>query len=386
VAEPAGRGEGAMTRVASFGMSLGHTSGMQDHARLLAQALPAEGVSCSLHWLAREQRSLRTARREVAEWTRGLEAALREERPSALVMHYASFAYAHRGIPVFLGPALRAARRCGAPLIALMHELAYPLRGGPRGFVWAGTHRAALLALMRASVAAVVTTEQRVAWLQSRRWLPRRPVAFAPVYSNLPPPHPSVPVDELRVGLFGYAYEGANGGLVLDALSRLRGELPVRLELLGAPGPGTATAAAWLEQAQRRDVREAIEFSGRLPAQELSDALAGCAVLLCAASPGPTSRKGTLAASLASGRPVVAIDGHLTWEELREQDAARVVPADASALAAELGLLLSHDAEREALGARGRAFHDRRMAAARTAELVKDLVLRLDAGHLTRRA
>ncbi len=69
----------------------------------------------------------------MAAWARGLEAALREERPSALVMHYASFAYAHRGIPLFLGPALRAARRCGAPLIALMHELAYPLpRRRPR--------------------------------------------------------------------------------------------------------------------------------------------------------------------------------------------------------------------------------------------------------------
>jgi hypothetical protein len=361
-------------------MSLGHTSGMHDHARLLAQALPAEGVACSLHWLAREQHSLRGARSEVDAWSRALEAALREERPGALVMHYASFAYAHRGIPLFLGPALRAARRCGAPLIAFMHELAYPLRGGPRGYLWAGTHRAALLALMRASGAVVVTTEQRVRWLQSRRWLPHRPVAFAPVYSNLPPPTVAVPVDELTLGLFGYAYEGANGGLVLDALSRLRGELPVRLQLLGAPGPGTATAEAWLDQAQRRGVRDAIAFSGLLPAQELSDALAGCAVLLCAASPGPTSRKGTLAASLASGRPVVAIDGHLTWGELREQDAARVVPADAAALAAELQRLLCNSDEREALGARGRAFHDRRMAATRTAELVKGLLQTLGVG------
>ena len=127
-------------------------------------------------------------------------------------------------------------------------------------------------------------------------------------------------------------------------------------------------------------MREAIEFSGRLPAQELSDELARCAVLLCAASPGPTSRKGTLAGSLASGRPVVAIDGHLTWGELREQDAARVVPADAGALAAELTRLLGDRAEREALGARGRSFHERRMAAACTARLLGGLIAQLDAG------
>ena len=372
MADPPAAGGGA--RVASFGMSLGQTSGMRDHARLLSEALPAEGVPCSLHWLGREQTALAGARREVAAWARELEGALREERPSALVMHYASFAYAHRGIPLFLGPALRAARRSGLPLIALMHELAYPLRGGVRGYVWAGTQRAALLALMLPASAAVVTTEQRVQWLRSRRWLPARPVAFAPVYSNLPPPSPQVEVDALRVGLFGYAYEGANGGLVLDAIARLRQEIALRLELLGAPGPDTPTAEAWLAEARRRGVEGAVEFSGRLPGQALSDELARCAVLLCAASPGPTSRKGTLAGSLASGRPVVAIDGHLTWQELRKQDAARVVAADAGALSAELGRLLADPAERDALGARGRAFHDHRMAAACTAQLLRRLI------------
>ncbi len=377
MAEEAPPGAAGRVRVATFGMSRGATSGMRDHARLLSDALQAEGIDSSLHWLAREQRPRMGGRREVAVWARELEAALGRERPHALVMHYASFAYSHRGLPLFLGPALRTARRSGAPLIALMHELAYPLRGGLRGYVWAVSQRAALLALMRSAGAAVVTTEQRVEWLQSRRWLPRRPVAFAPVYSNLPPPGPDLQVDELRLGLFGYAYEGANGGLVLDALARLRGRLPVKLELLGAPGPGTPTARAWLGEAQRRGVADAILFSGRLPAQRLSDALAGCAVLLCAASPGPTSRKGTLAASLASGRPVVAIDGHLTWGELREQDAARVVAPDAGALAAELQGLLSSRGEQEALGGRGRAFHERRMAPARTAELVVRLIAEL---------
>jgi Glycosyl transferases group 1 len=347
---------------------------MRDNARLLAEALPAEGIPCSLRWLTREQTSLAGARREVRAWTAELEVALREERPRALLMHYASFAYAHRGIPVFLAPVLRAVRCSGAPLITVMHELAYPLRGGPRGYLWAGSQRAALLALMRASAAAIVTTEQRLEWLRSRRWLPRRPLAFAPVYSSLPPPDPGGPVDELRLGLFGYAYEGANGGLVLDALARLRGRLPVRLQLLGGPGPATATAEAWVREARQRGVEEAISFSGLLPAQQLSDALAGCAVLLCAASPGPTARKSTLAASLASGRPVVAIDGHLTWSELQEQDAARVVAADAGALAEELAALLSNRPAQQALGARGQAFHERRMAPARAAELAAGLI------------
>ncbi len=142
---------------------------------------------------------------------------------------------------------------------------------------------------------------------------------------------------------------------------------PVRLELLGAPGPGTATSEAWLGRREARSVREAIEFSGRLPAQELSDELARCAVLLCAASPGPTSRKGTLAGSLASGGRWWRSTGHLTWAELREQDAARVVARRRRRARRRARTAARRPSSARPSGARGRAFHDRRMAAACTA-------------------
>jgi glycosyltransferase involved in cell wall biosynthesis len=363
-------------RVAAVGMSLGATSGMRDHARLLAQELTAQGTPCSLHWLARsEDQGLTAARAETRRWARALADQLREQRPDAIVLHYASFAYAHRGVPLLLGPTLAAIRRSGAPVIALMHELAYPWRGGARGALWAASQRAALVPLVRSSSAVIVTTEQRSQWLASRRWLPRRAIAVAPVFSNLPPPHPQVAVDDSLVGLFGYAYEGAAVAIVLDALTELRGHAgAVVLELLGAPGPETEVGREWRHGARQRGVADALRFSGRLPAQELSDALARCAALICAASPGPTSRKGTLAAELASGRPVVALDGHLTWSELVEQDAARVVAANPAALAGELARLLSDTGARDALGARGREFHERRMAVARTAELVISLI------------
>ena len=75
-------------------------------------------------------------------------------------------------------------------------------------------------------------------------------------------------------------------------------------------------------------VGDALSFSGPLPAQDLSDELAACDLLLFADDPGPSSRKGTLAASLASARPVIAIDGPQGWSELAEAGAVRVVPAD----------------------------------------------------------
>ena len=367
-------------RAATVGMSLGATSGMRDHARLLAAELAAQGTPCSLHWLDRGHERGRAARAEVRAWAGALRQALHQQRPDAIVLHYASFAYAQRGLPLLLGSTLAALRAAGPPVIVFAHELAYPWGRGARGDFWAASQRAALLPLLRASAAVIVTTDQRLDWLHSRRWLPRRPLAMAPVFSNLPPPSPRVTPDPMLVGLFGYAYEGAATALVLDALAELRRRgQPVVLELLGAPGPDTEIGEAWRSGAREREVADALSFSGRLSAQELSDEIARCAALICAASPGPTSRKGTLAGELASGRPVVALDGPLTWGELREQDAVRVVAPDGAALAAELARLLADPADRDALGARGREFHERRMAVARSAELVGGLISSLSA-------
>jgi len=354
---------------------------MRDHARLLAAELAAQGTPCSLHWLDRGERlGIRAGHAQARAWAGALRRGLQDERPDAVVLHYASFAYAHRGAPLLLGPALAAVRASGAPVIAFVHELAYPWRRHARGVFWAASQRAALLPLVRASDAVIVTTDQRLEWLRSRRWLPRRPLAVAPVFSNLPPPSRQVAPERTLVGLFGYAYEGAAVALVLDALAELRRRgQPVVLELLGAPGPDTEIGELWRSGAREREVAGALSFSGRLGAQELSDEIARCAALICAATPGPTSRKGTLAASLASGRPVVALDGPLTWADLRERDAARVVAPDAAALAGELTRLLADTAERDALGARGREFHERRMAVARTAELVGGLMRSLSA-------
>jgi hypothetical protein len=90
-------------------------------------------------------------------------------------------------------------------------------------------------------------------------------------------------------------------------------------------------------------------------------------VLLFADSAGPSSRKGSLAAALASGRPVVAIDGHNTWDELIREDVARVVEPSARALADATAGLIRDRASADAQGDRGRAFHEQKMGVAVTA-------------------
>jgi glycosyltransferase involved in cell wall biosynthesis len=350
---------------------------VRDHARLLAEDLTTAESSCTFHWLSREERSLRGARSEIRAWAGELEGSLAERRPDAILLHYSVFSYSHRGLPLFVTPILGALRSSRAPLVTVLHEYAYPWRLGDwRGNVWAVAQRAALISVMRASCAAITTGDARVAWLTSRRWLPRRRVLLAPVFSNLPAPDPRKGGQgSLLIGLFGYSYQGAAVSLILDALHELRSRgLGAQLRLLGAPGPSSSAGAAWLSAARERGLEEALSFSGALPAQELSNALAECATLLFVDRAGPTSRKGTLAASLASGRPVVALDGPQTWSELVQGAAARVVEPTARALADALALLLEDEDAREAQGRRGRSFAEHEMGLSRTTEAVRSLL------------
>ena len=119
---------------------------MRDHAGLLAEALRPRGISCSLHWLRAARLAARGSRGGPRLDAR-LAAELDEGAPDAVLLHYSVFSYSHRGVPLFVHPTLLA--RCAArghPLIAVMHEFAYPWRlGGARGKVWALTQRALLL-------------------------------------------------------------------------------------------------------------------------------------------------------------------------------------------------------------------------------------------------
>src|SRR2546428_11748897 len=78
--------EGA--RIVTVGMSVQANCGTRDHATLLARLLEREGMSSSLHWLAREQHALRPSWAEVSAWSSRLEAALEQPRADAVPLHH----------------------------------------------------------------------------------------------------------------------------------------------------------------------------------------------------------------------------------------------------------------------------------------------------------
>ena len=96
-------------------------------------------------------------------------------------------------------------------------------------------------------------------------------------------------------------------------------------------------------------------------------------LLISADTGGPSSRKGSLAGSLASGSPVVAIDGRRTWTELVDARAISLAAPAADALAAALSELLANGRLREELGARGQAFASSRMGTDVSARAVRRL-------------
>jgi glycosyltransferase involved in cell wall biosynthesis len=351
---------------------------VRDYAGLLAEELTRENVSCEFHWLRRDERSLRGSRSEIRAWSRELASELAASRPDAILLHYSVFSYSYRGIPLFARPTLSALRASRIPVVSVLHEFAYPWGyGGWRGSVWALTQRVFLREVIAASAAVIVTVDFRAQWLASRPWLPSRRVMVAPVFSSLPAPGATAALQRSAalLGVFGYSSQGAAVAVTLEALRELRARgVGAQLRLLGAPGPSSAAGKVWLAGAQARGVADALSFSGALPAQALSDALAACDVLVFADAGGPSSRKTTLAASLASGAPVVAIDGPDTWTELIRCEAARVVPPKSPALAGAIADLLADEASRRALGARGRAFAQREMAVARSVQAVTTLL------------
>jgi glycosyltransferase involved in cell wall biosynthesis len=375
----------AETRIAVVGMSSTPTCGARDHAGLLTEGLERDGLSCSRHWLERRGLGLRSSLAQARAWASELDGQIADARAEAIVLHYSAFAYAHRGVPLLAVPTVAALRRTGLPVLAVLHEFAFSWkREGPRGKVWAASQRAALLDLVLASRALLVTTDDRVEWLASRRWLPGRPIDFAPVFSNLPVPRGPLAEERPRplIGMFGYPDNRDAAELVLGALGRLaEAGSEVELRLLGAPGPRSGTGETWLAAARARGLAERLTFSGVLDGQALSDALASCELLLFADPPGPTSRKGTLAGSLASGRPLIALDGPMSWNELVDSEAARILERDPDRLADSIAELLSDEPGREALGARGRAFADTAMGLARTVAIVERRLAELIDAH-----
>jgi glycosyltransferase involved in cell wall biosynthesis len=356
-------------RVLIVGASSRRVCGVRDHGRILDSTLRGGGIEATTLWWEREEFAPPAdALRSCRTWLRSVFETIEASRPAWIIWAYSPFPFSHRGVP-FLAPLVsRSLGSTKVPVAALLHELAYPFRrNGWRGTVWALSQRAALRAAARGSTALIVTTEDRLDWLQTRRWLPRRPVLVAPVFSNVPPAPPTRERSgdgELRVGVFGFGSENFRIRPVVSSIAALRATgVDARLVLVGAPGAADESAVNWLQEAKARGCRDAVSFTGVLEPDGVARALQSVDIMVFPDELGPSSRKGSLAASLALGLPVVALDGPARWSSAVAEGAVALVDADGFRLPEELRRLWLDEPARRALGERGRTFYARRMAA-----------------------
>ncbi|HVS84791.1 MAG TPA: glycosyltransferase [Gaiellaceae bacterium] len=348
-------------RLLVIGASSTDACGVRDCASVLEPELRELGAEVETLWWDRLREPSADA------WLK----RLRERRADAVLWHYAPTPYGPHGVPTLAPRVAAAARRAGAVAVPFLHELAYDFgRRGWRGFTHAVSQRAALVPVVRAAAGCLVTTEDRLEWLRSRRWLPARPLAFTPVPANVPsaagPPARSN--GHLRIGVFGFrSGGGVDPGVVVEAVSAIP---DARLVLVGAPGPASPEGRSWLATATDRAC--ALEFTGVLEPEPLAAALAGLDIVVSADPAGPTPRKGSVAAALALGRPVVALDGPSTWRPL--VDEGGVVVAARERLAEALSDLAASAELRARSGELGREFYARTLSARVVAATVLDFV------------
>lgn len=367
-------------RVAMVGFSEHSPCGVRDYTARIAEALERIDVHVCTYWCNRRANlPLCPAIREVVTWTRSLSSRLRAQDPDVVVLQYSAFAYGYRGVPLLLWPVLARLRQVAAPIVVILHEFAFPWRYlGARGALWAISQRLALPFLLHTSSAIVVTTDDARTRLLGRRWLPGRPIRVLPVPSNVPLAGASTASSEKVVGVFGYGAQYIDIGSVIGAAKLTSREIAgLRLRLLGAPGPDSEVAKLWRRQAN--DAGVALEFSGILEMNLLSRAVSQVDLVIFADV--PTSRRGTLAASLLHGRAVIAFDGPQTWPALREADAVCLVQPAPGALAAAMAWLLRDHLAREGYEGRAATFYRSVMSEDVVARQLSELLLDVRQSH-----
>jgi hypothetical protein len=365
-------------RLFVVGTSAGATCGVRDYAQVVGRALRDEGAHVEIDWWEQDARwPVRTQVKQHSAWLDRVGASVRHASPDWIIWHYSVFAWGTSGIPYLVPRTARRLRRSGVPILLVAHELTFPFgRNGWKGFTWAGSQRVALSWPIRASSALVVTTEERVRWLGSRRWLPRRPTRFLPVCSNVGVTEgPGSANGALVLGVFGFGTPGALARETTAAVARLRSDgTDARLLLVGAPGEIGEEADRWRAAADEVGLGKVLRFTGVLPPDQLARELMASDIVVLPDSGGPSARKGTVAAALALGKPAVAVDGPERWRELVEGRALVLADPTCGGLAQALGHLAASGEDRRTQGIRAAMFYERHMTPALLARATLSLL------------
>ena len=308
-------------------------------------------------------------------WTRAdraqVGARLLAAGEGTVLVQWVPHAFGQRSLNLGFCGWVRGLARAGMTVDVMVHEPFLSFGGGSwRQPAAAAIHRA---------MAALLLSRARRAWVsipawagRLKPWAPGR-VAFAwlPVPSNIPVVHDDGGVESVRkaltadsvtlVGHFG-TYGGATVPSLEPALVEILRRRPdVAVVLIGRDSDGFRTRLL------RQDPSAAARVfsTGAIDHAAVSRHLQACDVLLQPYVDGASTRRGTLMAALAHGRPVVSTVGSLSEAFWAEEDgrALRVVAAgDHDALSEAVLRLLDDPHRRHGLGLAARGLYDARFS------------------------
>jgi glycosyltransferase involved in cell wall biosynthesis len=254
------------------------------------------------------------------------------EQPRRLLVQYVPHAFGYKAMNLPFCLWLWARRR--EPVWAMFHEVAVPFR-------WRQSWKHRCLAAMNHAMAALLLAAAERVFLSVPAWKPilnslgrfSRPPVWLPVPSNLPTSVQPKDVAEIRERLGVNAttvilgHFGTYGKYTTQALEAvfpdlLKRDLSRVMLLLGRGGESYR-----VELSKRRpELADRLFAPGQLDPQAAATHLAACDLLLQPyPDDGATSRRGSLMAGLALGRPIVTTEGPLTEPLWRESQAVVLV-------------------------------------------------------------
>jgi polysaccharide biosynthesis protein PslF len=282
------------------------------------------------------------------------EVAARARGYDIIHLQYQAGAFGMRPAPQFLPDIVRLL--AGKPLLTTFHDLRVPYlfpKAGPLR-AWSIRH------LARASDGVITTNEQDEATLRAQGVAPLWQIALGSNVPSVPPAswdrdawraRWNIRPEHRLVVHFGFVNRSKN----IEALLRahdglLRAGQPVCLLMLGEPlGASDPSNVAYLEEIKARAAELELappwfQWTGDLPAEEITRGLLAADLVVLPYRDGASLRRGTLAAPLSLGRPVLTTEPETPLPAFQDgHNIALARRGDPGDLARRMALLLRYE-------------------------------------------
>jgi glycosyltransferase involved in cell wall biosynthesis len=291
-------------------------------------------------------------------------------RPATLLVQWVPHAFGARSLNVAFCRWVGRIARAGVRVHLVVHEPFLAFGGSWRRYGAAAVHRLMLALLLRAASQVYVTVPAWERHVRAWRLGSAAPITWLPVPSNIPLVARAAEARQLRarllgaravmVGHFG-TYGVATEGPLRAALSALAADPQVGILLIGN-GSERFRAEVCRQFPHGSD---RLTATGALDDEAVSLHLQACDLMLQPFIDGASSRRTTLMAALAHGKPVVTTVGHLSealWADEHGRAVLAVPVADADALVRQVLRLARDEPLRHAIGTGARQLYDTRFA------------------------